>query len=342
MRFSALLIGSVAPTLIAAHGKIAAVQGDAGGNGTAIGIQGGIIPGPGKNKITEPDTTVFKKTDIATDGLGKTKGNGKNTVAMLADTMAQSGSTLPQVSDGGMITGTFHIVTTDGAGPVSAMIDPTGTGAFAAGVQANVMQDVPGKKGNIKPNGEVPRSLEYLALRARSLVKRASNVNQDYPIAIQVPPGMTCSGTAAGQKNVCFMKIANSNKAGPFGGVIAFQMTGGAAAGNTTAPAGTDGNAQGGAGAGAGAGADKNGNGNAQGGASDGNGQAQGGAGADGNGNDKGNAQGGAGAGADKNGNAQGGASGGNDQSSGGADDDDQNNNNNNNNGRSIAKRFAA
>lgn len=245
MRFSALLISSVAPTLISAHGKIAVVQGDAGGNGTAIGIQGGIIPGAGKNKVTEPDTTIFGSTKVATDGLGKTKGQGKNTVAMVADTMAQSGSTLPQVSDGGMITGTFHIVTTDGAGPVSAMIDPTGTGAFSSGVQANVMQDVPGKKGNINANGQVPRSLEYLALRARGLVKRASNVNQDYPIAIQVPAGTTCSGTAAGQQNVCFMKIANSNKAGPFGGVIAFQMSGGAAAGNTTAAAGATGSTTG-------------------------------------------------------------------------------------------------
>lgn len=237
MRFSALLIGSVVPTLIAAHGKIAVVQGDAGGNGTAIGIQGGIIPGAGKNRITEPDTTVFGKTNIATDGLGKTNGQGKNTVAMVADTMAQSGSTLPQVTDGGMITGTFHIVTTDGAGPVSAMIDPTGTGAFSTGVKATVMQDVPGNKGNIKANGQVPRSLGYWALQARSIVKRAANVNQDFPIAVQVPAGTSCSGTAAGQQNVCFMKIANSNKAGPFGGVIAFQMAG--TAGNTTASAGT-------------------------------------------------------------------------------------------------------
>ena len=237
MRFSALLISSLAPILIAAHGKIAAVQGDAGGNGTAIGIQGGIIPGAGKNKVTEPDTTIFRSTKVATDGLGKTKGQGKNTVAMVADTMAQSGSTLPQVSDGGMITGIYHIVTTDGAGPVSAMIDPTGTGAFSTGVQANVTQDVPGNKGNIKANGQVPRSLEYWALQARGLVKRASNVNQDFPIAVRVPAGTTCWGTAAGQQNVCFMKIAHSNKAGPFGGVIAFQMTGGAAS-NTTAAAG--------------------------------------------------------------------------------------------------------
>ncbi|OAF99613.1 uncharacterized protein CC84DRAFT_1075295, partial [Paraphaeosphaeria sporulosa] len=224
----------LAPTLISAHGKVAAVVGDAGGNGTALGIQGGIVPGPGKNKVTEVDTTVFGKTNIATNGLGKTTGQGKNTVAMVVATMDQSGATLPQVSDGGSISGTFHVVTTDGAGPVQAMIDTTGTGAFASGVQANVVTDVPGNKGNIKPSGKVPRGLSFVALRARNLVARASNVNMDFPIDIAVPAGTTCTGSMAGLQNVCLMKIANSNNAGPFGGVIAFQMAG-TAAGNTTA-----------------------------------------------------------------------------------------------------------
>lgn len=70
-------------------------------------------------------------------------------------------------------------------------------------------------------------------------MKRAANVNQDFPINISVPAGTTCSGSVAGQQNVCFMKIANANRAGPFGGVIAFQMAGaGAGAGNNTAAAG--------------------------------------------------------------------------------------------------------
>lgn len=227
---------SLAPTLISAHGKVAAVAGDAGGNGTAIGIQGGVVPGPGRNKVTEVDTTVFAKTNIATNGLGKTTGQGKNTVAMVAATMDQSGATLPQVSDGGSINGTFHVVTTDGAGPVQAMIDTTGTGQFASGVKANVVTDVPGNKGNIKANGVVPRGLDFIALRARGLVKRAANVNMDFPINIRVPAGTTCTGEVAGVQNVCLMKIANSNNAGPFGGVIAFQMAG-TATGNTTAAA---------------------------------------------------------------------------------------------------------
>lgn len=89
--------------------------------------------------------------------------------------------------------------------------------------------------------------------RALGLQKRAANVNKDFPVEIAVPAGTTCSGTAGGQSNVCFMKIANckcwgkivlqvnltdmetANPAGPFGGVIAFQIAGAsAAAGNAT------------------------------------------------------------------------------------------------------------
>lgn len=72
-------------SLVAAHGKVASVIGDAGGNGTALGITGGIVPGTGNNKVTEVDTTVFKKTDIATNGLGRTTGNGKNQVRKVQD-----------------------------------------------------------------------------------------------------------------------------------------------------------------------------------------------------------------------------------------------------------------
>jgi hypothetical protein len=99
-------------SLVSAHGKVASVTGDAGGNGTALGIIGGVVPGAGSNDVTEIDTTVFKKRKIATNGLGRTMNGGKNKAAMVHAAMAQSGDTLPQVSDGGYITGSFHIVTT--------------------------------------------------------------------------------------------------------------------------------------------------------------------------------------------------------------------------------------
>jgi len=232
--FSKIIIAAlVASPLVAAHGKIAVMTGDAGGNTTGLGIQGGVVPGPGPNKVTEVDTTVFQSKQAATDGLGKTKA-GPNTMADMTAVMAASGSTLPQVSDSGSLTGTVHIVTTDGAGPYTAIVDPTGTGAFSQGTQATVTTQVPGTKGNIaapKQRRFIPRMLVKMGI-----VKRASNVNEDYPIAIQMPAGMSCSGTVAGQQNVCLVKIANPSGAGPFGGVVAMQMAGGAS-GNTTAAA---------------------------------------------------------------------------------------------------------
>jgi hypothetical protein len=48
-------------------------------------------------------------------------------------------------------------------------------------------------------------------------------------MAFSVPAGTTCTGTVAGQSNVCLVKIANANKAGPFGGVVAVQMVDGGA-----------------------------------------------------------------------------------------------------------------
>ena len=108
-----LTLLTLAP-VIAAHGKVSAVVGDAGGNGTALGIIGGIVPGAGPNDVTEIDTTVFERRRIATDGLGSTTKGGVNKAADLHHAMAQSGDTLPQVSEGGFITGTFHIITTVG------------------------------------------------------------------------------------------------------------------------------------------------------------------------------------------------------------------------------------
>lgn len=140
--------------------------------------------------------------------------------------MALSGTTLPQVSaTNGTIEGTFHIVTTDGAGPIQAVLDPSGTGSFSDGTLLETLTQVPGKNGNIKATKQ-RRSLWARALVAAGIVKRAGNVNEDYPMKFAVPAGTTCTGTVNGVSNVCLVKIANSNKAGPFGGVVAIQMAG--------------------------------------------------------------------------------------------------------------------
>jgi len=156
-------------------------------------------------------------------------------MADMTQVMALSGNTLAQVSDGGSISGTVHIVTTDGAGPYTAIVDPTGTGTFSTGKTMTVTQQVPGTKGNIA----APKQRRFVTrmLVNMGIVKRASNVNEDYPFAATMPAGTTCTGTVAGQSNVCLVKIVNPSNAGPFGGVIAVQMagTGSTAASSTTA-----------------------------------------------------------------------------------------------------------
>ncbi|KAH7305313.1 hypothetical protein B0I35DRAFT_484064 [Stachybotrys elegans] len=226
-----LLLALAASPLVAAHGKIAQVTGDAGGNGTALGIQGGIVPGPGRNKITEPDTAIFGSTDIMTDGLGKTQSGGQNTLADLSAAMALSGSTLPQISStGGQLSGTFPIVTTDGAGPIQAVLDPTGTGKFSQGIKLQTVTQVPGKNGKIKATQGLNSPRGLFIRMMNTIARRTTNVNEVYPMAFNVPAGTSCTGSMAGQETVCLVKIANSNKAGPFGGVVAVQMVNGAAA----------------------------------------------------------------------------------------------------------------
>lgn len=154
--------------------------GDAGGNTTALGIQGGVVPGTGPNSKTEVDTTIFKSKNAMTDGLGRTEGQGENTLDQMADVTTQSGSTLPQVSaNNGSISGTLHVVTTDGAGPYTAVVDPTAQGAFSQGTKAEVTTQVPGKNGNIAP-GPLSNNLLKRALWHAGIYKRALNVDQDF------------------------------------------------------------------------------------------------------------------------------------------------------------------
>ncbi len=154
---------------------------------------------------------------------------------MLVQAMALSGPTLPQLTPGGNITGTFHVVTADGAGPISAVLDPTATGTFEKGVQLSVVQQIPGDKGNFvaaktKQQRSVwGRAVELLGKRG------AANVNQDFAFAFAVPAGTVCNGTVAGMTGVCLVKIANANKAGPFGGVVPVQIAGVEGAGNAKA-----------------------------------------------------------------------------------------------------------
>jgi len=165
--------------LVSAHGKIAVITGNLGGNGTALGIKGAVVAGAGPNYLTETDTTVFWSKSINTDDdIGYTEGgSGNNQLSDLATAMALSGDTLPQVSSGGSVNGTYHIVTSDGAGPIEALIDETATGKWSTAKTATVTTQVPGTNGNVakRENGLVGRMFGKLRLGAR-----ATNVNEDH------------------------------------------------------------------------------------------------------------------------------------------------------------------
>lgn len=228
------ILALAASPLVAAHGKVAAVVGDQGGNTTALAIKGAVVPAIGPNSKTEVDTTTFNGKSLKSDSLGETTGSGKVKTSDLAQAMTLSGSTLPQVAN--TINATFHVVTSDGCGPVSAVLDTTGTGQYSQGTELANLADVPGSKGDC-PKSITRKSLvRDLLERSGVLSRRASNVNKDFNVAFSVPAGTTCTGTVAGQSNVCLVKLANNNKNGPFGGNIAIQMVGAAAAaGNATA-----------------------------------------------------------------------------------------------------------
>ena len=47
----------------------------------------------------------------------------------------------------------------------------------------------------------------------------------------EIPAGQECTGSVAGQENVCMVRCQNDAGAGPFGGVVPVQLAG---AGNET------------------------------------------------------------------------------------------------------------
>jgi hypothetical protein len=101
---------------------------------------------------------------------------------------------------------TVHQVNSDGAGPYDCMIDATGTGA------------------NWQPI-TVTQNLEGNA-RGRN----SDTQMQDLPLTASIPADMACTGTVAGQSNVCMVRCQNPARAGPFGGCVPVQMAGAAAA----------------------------------------------------------------------------------------------------------------
>ncbi|KAF7573652.1 hypothetical protein PtrM4_085570 [Pyrenophora tritici-repentis] len=111
-------------SLVAGHGAIIAATGDAGGAGSAIGVDPNTPRTGTTRNPFQQDTTRFKGDAAAT--CGETLAGGANDIqAGTAQVMQLNGATLPQITPGGAVMMTVHQVNSDGAGPYTCMIDAT-------------------------------------------------------------------------------------------------------------------------------------------------------------------------------------------------------------------------
>ncbi|KAF2005661.1 hypothetical protein P154DRAFT_423812 [Amniculicola lignicola CBS 123094] len=190
--------------LVAGHAAIVKAVGDQGGAGSAIGVDPATPRDGTRRQPFQQDSTRFRGDAAAT--CGETLGQGTNDIqAGTAQVMAQNGATLPQVSAGGSVMMTLHQVNGDGAGPYTCMIDATGTGT-----QWQPMAVTQNVDGNARGRNN-------------------DNAATDLPLQVAVAANQTCTGTVAGQANVCMVRCQNPARAGPFGGCVPVQMAGAAA-----------------------------------------------------------------------------------------------------------------
>ncbi len=111
-------------------------------------------------------------------------------MAAAAGVGASSG--LPTTSDSGVISMTMHQCNQDGAGPFNAQVDATSGGVDpAAFKEAQVTQNVPGIAAGFN-----------------------TATTTDYQVKVQMPAGMTCSGTVGSATDVCVVRMANKTPAG--------------------------------------------------------------------------------------------------------------------------------
>ena len=201
--------------LAAGHGAITGATGDAGGKGSAIGIDP-TTPRDGTNrKPFQQDTTRFKG-DAADTYRDKQHGGTKKQESGTATVLQQNGGTLPQITPGGSVQMTLHQVNSDGAGPYTCMIDSTGTGTNWQSIQ--VTQNVDGnQKGRDQAGSETDHVRDITVGSERP-------ANHHQPLNVAIPQDQTCTGTVAGQDNVCMVRCQNPANAGPFGGCVPVQM----------------------------------------------------------------------------------------------------------------------
>ncbi|GJN69727.1 hypothetical protein PLIIFM63780_000075 [Purpureocillium lilacinum] len=159
-------------------------KGNGGNGGGAAGGLGGLLGGLGGGAGGNAGTKSNKPVEnmvAATAGKGQAQG-------------------LPTCSDNGEVTITYRQINQDGAGPLTAKIDPSSGGTDASAFQtAQITQNVPGIVAGL-----------------------STATNTDFTVKVQMPQGMTCTGTVGNATNVCVGMVRNSTPAGPFGGSFAF------------------------------------------------------------------------------------------------------------------------
>lgn len=120
--------------LVASHGAIVAATGDAGGTGMALGIDTTTPRDGTRRRPFQQDSTRFRGD--AAETFGETLGGGDNQLeAGTAAIMAETGDSLPQVTQGGEVQMTLHQVNSDGGGPYTCMINADGTGTQWTNIQ---------------------------------------------------------------------------------------------------------------------------------------------------------------------------------------------------------------
>ncbi|KAI0968434.1 hypothetical protein F4678DRAFT_199913 [Xylaria arbuscula] len=196
--------------LVAGHGAITNAVGDAGGSGMALGIDTSTPRDGTKRKPFQQDSTRFRGAQA--DTIGETLEGGDNNIeAGTQAIMAETGDTLPQVSQGGELNMTLHQVNSDGGGPYTCAINSDGT-------------------------GQTWSDLEVTTTPPGSNSRNPSGAKTDFPLVAAIPDDQACTGTVAGQDNACLVRCMNAARAGPFGGVVPVQMAGNST-GNTAAAA---------------------------------------------------------------------------------------------------------
>ncbi|RGP64277.1 putative gegh 16 [Fusarium sporotrichioides] len=206
----------VAADFAAAHSVITNAVGDAGGSGMALGVDTSTPRDGTRRRPFQTDATRFRGN--AADTVGETLAGGDNQVEQgTLDIMEETGDQLPQVNPGGSLEMTVHQVNSDGAGPYTCMINSDGTGTSWDNIP--VTTNVEGSERGRNRDGEMG----------------------DFPLVASIPADQECTGSVAGEDNVCLVRCQNPARAGPFGGVIPVQMAqtnnAGSNAGNSTGDA---------------------------------------------------------------------------------------------------------